>query len=43
MKQSKSQIFKDLINDYLLNNNHRVILDFYPDAKYEENQAKEEP
>ena len=42
IKQSKSQIFKDLINDYLLNNNHRVILDFYPDAKYEENQAKEE-
>ena len=43
IKKSKSKIFKDLIKNYFLNNNHRVVIDFYPSANYEtENAIKEQ-
>jgi len=42
INKSKSKIFQDLIQNYLLNNNHRVVIDFYPSVTYEAENAKEE-
>jgi len=42
IEESKSQVFQDLIEKYLLNNNHRVIIDFYPSTKCAEENAQEE-
>jgi len=40
--ETGSDIFQNLIKDYLLNNSHRTILDLYPDPNMEAEQLKEE-
>ena len=40
IKQSGTQIFKDLLNDYILNNTHRVTIHLYPSDTYDSDQLK---
>lgn len=40
IKQSGTQIFKDLINDHILNNTHRVTIHLYPSDTFDSDQLK---